>query len=165
MKLLNDLTAYIFTSTSESLSRLLYVWIKLMSVTSFPKLAAIYVKFLERQRRTLQDLSSAAWMIRGMMKVLFSSLVSILAIYLKLSVANTRIWSCSSVDRCFRMPMRSLKTYSFSYTLHMCEILVAVTRCNRSISSFEISENLLNLKFHTVLFFLCWGRLADKRCT
>lgn len=113
IKPLSDFTASIFTSTYESFKRLLYVWMRLISVTSFPKLEAIYVKFLERQRRTLQDLSSAAWIINGMIKVLFSSLVRIFAISLKLSVAKTLIWSCSSVDLCLRILIRSLSTYSF----------------------------------------------------
>jgi hypothetical protein len=56
-----------------------------------PKLEAISVKFLDKQSRTLQDLSSAAWIIKGIIKVLFSSLVRILATYLKLSVAKTLI--------------------------------------------------------------------------
>ena len=42
-----------------------------MPVTSLPKFAAIKVKFLDKQILTLQDLSSAAWMMSGMMKVLF----------------------------------------------------------------------------------------------
>lgn len=91
MKPLKDLTASIFTSTSESLSKLPYVWIKLISVTYFPKLEAIYVKFLDKQSLTLQDLSSAAWIIKGIIKVLFSSRVRILETSLKLSVASTRI--------------------------------------------------------------------------
>ncbi len=53
-------TASILTSTSESFKTLPNVWIKLMSVTSFPKLAAIKVKFLDKQILTLHDLSSAA---------------------------------------------------------------------------------------------------------
>lgn len=42
-----------------------------MSVTSLPKLEAISVKFLDRHSLTLQDLSYAAWIIKGIMKVLF----------------------------------------------------------------------------------------------
>lgn len=42
-----------------------------MSVTYFPKFEAIYVKFFDRQSLTLQDLSYAAWIIKGIMKVLF----------------------------------------------------------------------------------------------
>ena len=136
-----------------------------MSVTYFPKLAAISVKFFDKQRRTLQDLSSAAWIINGIMNVLFSSLVRIFETSLKLSVARTLIWSCSSVDLCFRILMRSLKIYYFSYILHIWGILVAVTLCKSSISSLEISVNLLHIKRNTFWFFLCWVQLLDKRCT
>jgi hypothetical protein len=62
-----------------------------MSVTSLPKLEAISVKFLDRQSLTRQDLSSAAWMMSGIMYVLFSSLVRIFETSLKLSVARTLI--------------------------------------------------------------------------
>ena len=91
MKPLNDLTASILTSISVSFNKLPKVWIKLISVTSFPKLEAIQVKFLDKHSLTLQDLSYAAWMIRGMMKVLFSSLVNNFETSLKLSVAKTLI--------------------------------------------------------------------------
>ena len=65
------LTASIFTSIYESFNKLLYVWIRLISVTYFPKLQAMSVKFLDKQSLTLHDLSSAACMINGMIKVLF----------------------------------------------------------------------------------------------
>ena len=113
-KFLNDFTASIFTSISLSFSRFPRVWIRLISVTSLPKFWAIYVKFFDRQSLTRHDLSSAAWIIKGMMKVLFSSLVRILDTSLKDSVANTRIWSCSSVDLCFKMPIKSESANSFS---------------------------------------------------
>lgn len=91
MKLLKDFTASILTSISVSLSKFPYVWIRLRSVTSFPKFEAISVKFLDRHSLTLQDLSSAACIIKGIIKVLFSSLVNIFETYLKLSVAKTLI--------------------------------------------------------------------------
>lgn len=64
---------------------------RLMSVTYFPKFWAISVKFLDRHSLTLQDLSSAAWMMSGMMKVLFSSLLRILETSLNDYTANTLI--------------------------------------------------------------------------
>lgn len=85
-----------------------------MSVTYLPKLLAMAVKFFDRQRRTRQDLSSAAWIINGIMKVLFSSFVRIFDTYLNDYVASTLIWSCSSVDLRFRILIKSDKTNSFS---------------------------------------------------
>ena len=64
-------TASIFTSTSESFNKFPKVWIRLISVTYFPKFDAMAVKFLDKQSLTLHDLSSAAWIINGIMKVLF----------------------------------------------------------------------------------------------
>ena len=80
MNPLSALTASILTSTSESFSRFASVWMILRSVTSFPKFEAIYVKFFDRANLTLHDLSSAAWIISGMINVLFSSLLRTLAI-------------------------------------------------------------------------------------
>ena len=65
------LTAYIFTSIYESFNKFPYVWIKLISVTYLPKFEEIMVKFLAKHILTLHDLSSAAWIINGIMKVLF----------------------------------------------------------------------------------------------
>lgn len=39
---------------------------RLKSATYLPKFSAIYVKFLDKHNLTLHDLSSAAWMMRGM---------------------------------------------------------------------------------------------------
>lgn len=80
---LNDFTASILTSTYESLSKCPYVWIKLASATSLPKLLAISVKFFDKQSLTLQDLSSAPWIIKGKIYCLFSYLLKYLATSLK----------------------------------------------------------------------------------
>ena len=70
-KLSSDLTAWILTSTSASFSKCPKTWMRLKSATYRPKFSAISVKFFDKHSLTLQDLSSAAWIIKGMIYVLF----------------------------------------------------------------------------------------------
>ena len=77
------------TSFSTSLSKVVNIYIKLISVISFPKASANSGKFFANANLTFHDLSSVAAIITGNVWVLFSSLFKILANNFKLSKHKT----------------------------------------------------------------------------
>ena len=94
--LLKLVIAAFFTSGSLSLRRRLNVWMRLLSVMSFPKASANFAKFLAKHRRTFQDLSSPALSSEPSVCTLFSSFDKCPANGIRASMQRTRIASWSS---------------------------------------------------------------------
>lgn len=90
MKTRRLLTDACFTSFSGSLIKLVKIYTRETSVISFPTASANSAKFLARANLTLQDLSSVAAIIIGIMCYLLSSLLRTLATIFKLLRPSTR---------------------------------------------------------------------------
>lgn len=88
----DEIEAYL-TSFSASLNKLVNIWIKDTSATSFPKASANSAKMEDKDNLTLQDLSSVAAIIIYKVSYLFSSLLNTFATSFKLFKPNTLTWS------------------------------------------------------------------------